>query len=120
MHRLSNLHSTSIENSIRHSGIWLNLLALVLFVTSTNLLHAQSVGSGQIQETVTDQTGNAVAGARRMLQLFEPHESTQSGGTNVNGVIGNPGTALNTTTTFGTITAANQPRILQLSLKVNF
>jgi hypothetical protein len=42
------------------------------------------------------------------------------GGTNVNGVIGNPGTALNTVTTFGTITAANQPRILQLSLKVNF
>jgi Carboxypeptidase regulatory-like domain len=63
MHRRSSLHSTAIKDSIGHRAIWLNLLALVLFVTSTNVLHAQSVGSGQIQGTVTDQTGNAVAGA---------------------------------------------------------
>ncbi len=41
------------------------------------------------------------------------------GGTNVNGAITNPGTSLSTST-FGTITAANQPRILQLSLKIDF
>jgi hypothetical protein len=41
------------------------------------------------------------------------------GGTNVNGTISNGGTSMSSNT-FGTITAANQPRILQLSLKINF
>ncbi len=41
------------------------------------------------------------------------------GGSNVNGAIGNGGTSFSTNT-FGVINAANQPRILQLSLKINF
>jgi len=39
---------------------------------------------------------------------------------NTNGAISNGTTALSNTQTFGLINAANQPRILQLSLKINF
>jgi hypothetical protein len=41
------------------------------------------------------------------------------GWSNTNGAIGN-GTSNFSASTFGTITAANQPRILQLSMKINF
>ena len=42
------------------------------------------------------------------------------GWSNTNGSIGNGTTALSNTQTFGLINAANQPRILQLSLKIDF
>jgi hypothetical protein len=39
------------------------LLLLLLFPSINNFLHAQAIGGGQIQGTVTDSTGSAVSAA---------------------------------------------------------
>jgi len=56
-----------------------------------------------------------------VLQLLQPHQLRQPGGAiNGNGTgVTDPGTALSASS-FGTILAANPPRILQLSLKMDF